>query len=81
MLCEFFDNKFWGIPTAMFQLLETNGFTTDTFIIAELLIHLAQHDTGIIVWKEKRFWDAVRPFSAIGHVYGEDKVKGLCALA
>ena len=28
-------------------------------------------DTMIIVWKEKRRWDAVRPFSAIRYLYGD----------
>ena len=26
---------------------------------------------NVIVWKEKRRWDAVRPFSAIRYLYGD----------
>ena len=32
---------------------------------------MAIFDTMIIVWKEKRRWDAVRPFSAIRYLYGD----------
>ena len=35
---------------------------------------MAIFDTMIVVWKEKRRWDAVRPFSAIKYLYGDQKL-------
>ena len=32
---------------------------------------IAAFDTTIAVWKEKYRWDAVRPFTAIPYLYGE----------
>ena len=37
----------------------------------ELMSNMAIFDTMIVVWKEKRRWDAVRPFSAIRYLYGD----------
>ena len=38
----------------------------------ELMSTMAMFDTMIIVWKEKRRWDAVRPFTAIKYLYGDN---------
>lgn len=37
----------------------------------ELISNMAMFDVLIIVWKEKRRWDAVRPVTAIRFLYGD----------
>ena len=43
------------------------------FLVA---MNLASIDTYIGVWKQKYDFDAVRPFTAIAHVYQEKLIKG-----
>ena len=40
----------------------------------DLLTNLAAFDTGIVIWNEKTRYDAVRPFTAIRHIYGNSPV-------
>ena len=44
------------------------------FIMLDFLLTVAGFDAGIVTWQEKRRFDAVRPFSAIRHVYGDEPV-------
>ena len=71
MMAEFFDNKvrdFLATPPvkARLNMME--------FIILDFLLTVAGFDAGIVTWQEKRRYDAVRPFSAIRHVYGDKPV-------
>ena len=57
-------------------IFQSNGLGIDEFNQVELMSSMAMFDTMIIVWKEKRRWDAVRPFTAIKYLY--DKTVRLC---
>ncbi|KAJ9448098.1 hypothetical protein DIPPA_70219 [Diplonema papillatum] len=73
---ELFDNKVRGLGfSAVFKTL-SGGLNTLQFVQLDFLSNMAAFDAGIFVWNEKRRWDAVRPFSAIKHVYGDDLVSG-----
>lgn len=74
MLAEIFDNKVRAFG-ASFQVVSRNlGLSIAENIIADFLVMLAIHDATIPTWQEKRRWDAVRPFSAINHIYGDEPV-------
>ena len=53
-------------------MLQANRLGIDEFNQVELMSTMAMFDTMIIVWKEKRRWDAVRPFTAIKYLYGDN---------
>ena len=53
-------------------LFQANRLGIDEFNQVELMSTMAMFDTMIIVWKEKRRWDAVRPFTAIKYLYGDN---------
>ena len=53
-------------------MLQANRLGIDEFNQVELMSTRAMFDTMIIVWKEKRRWDAVRPFTAIKYLYGDN---------
>jgi hypothetical protein len=57
--------------------LQTQGFGIDEFNQIELISNMAVMDTMIVVWKEKRRWDAVRPFTAIRYLYGDQVSRDL----
>lgn len=72
--CELFNDKIRGLGfSAIFVALDRNMSLID-FVHYDFLTNMAAWDTGIVVWQEKRKWDAVRPFSAVRHVYGDDEV-------
>ena len=66
---EHFNDKFRSLPTTVAFLAETRRYTLDEFVFHAFLTNLAAFDTGIAVWHFKRRYDAVRPFSAIRHLY------------
>jgi len=46
----------------------------DDYVTYYFLVDVAAFDTGIAVWDNKYLYDAVRPFSAIHYIYGDDPV-------
>ena len=71
MMAEFFDNKvrdFLAPPPVKARLNMMD------FIMMDFLLTVAGFDAGIVTWQEKRRYDAVRPFSAIRHIYGDTPV-------
>ena len=44
------------------------------FVHSFFLENIAVHDAGIAVWGAKRYYDAVRPFSAVRKIYGAEPV-------
>ena len=72
MIAEFFDNKVRDVLAVppIKQNLDTMNF-----VILDFLLSMAGFDAGIVTWQEKRRFDAVRPFSAIRHVYGGQSVR------
>ena len=71
MLVEFFDLKARDII-----LSPTTKDIDDVIEFVQLgfLLHMAQFDAGIVAWQEKLRYDAVRPITAIRHLYGDDPV-------
>ena len=71
ILAEYFDNKARAslFFPAVEEIQDTKGFWQLGF-----LIHMAQFDAGIVAWQEKARYDAVRPITAIHHIYGDSMV-------
>ena len=61
-------------PRPCHFLAETRRYTLDKFVFHAFLTNLAAFDTGIAVWHFKLRYDAVRPFSAIRHLYRDRTV-------
>jgi hypothetical protein len=74
MFAELFDDKIRGLGFSTIFASLSRGLTLMEFIHHELAVQSAAFDVGIVVWQEKAQWDAVRPFSAIEHIYGDDLV-------
>ena len=70
---EFFDNKFLGIGQATMAAGRAHDLTWTT-VHLHFATAVAQFDDLIAAWYHKRRFDAVRPFSAVRHVYGNRKV-------
>jgi len=74
VIAELFDDKirslgFSGVFAALSQNLSLLEFVHYDFAAS-----LAAFDTGIVIWQEKTRWNAVRPFSAIAKLYGDDEL-------
>ena len=67
----FFDNKLRGS-----QILPDIKHIIDAvdFIQVSFLVEMASHDVGVVVWQEKQRLDAVRPVTAIRHLFGDEAV-------
>jgi hypothetical protein len=74
MMAEFFDNKLRSLGFSALFIFQTRGFGFDEFVQYDCLVNLAAFDTAVLIWKEKLRYDAVRPFSAIKHVYDDSTV-------
>ncbi|MYD09778.1 MAG: vanadium-dependent haloperoxidase [Chloroflexi bacterium] len=74
MLAEIFDNKVVSFGASFQAVSRSLGLSAAENAMADFLVMLAIHDATIPTWQEKRRWDAVRPFSAIRHVYGDETV-------
>lgn len=71
---ELFDNKIESLGfSAVFAAL-SQGLGLIDFIHLDFLTNMAAFDAGIFIWQKKRKFDAVRPFSAINHLYGRRPV-------
>jgi hypothetical protein len=76
MLAELFDDKLQGLGNATFFSFITRGMSLDEFVHYDFLTHIAAFDGGIATWNEKSRFDAVRPVSAIRHLYENGKITG-----
>jgi hypothetical protein len=74
MVAELFDNKLFGLGFAALFMTLSRGLSLEQFVHYDFLTNMAAFDTAIVVWREKRRFDAVRPFSAVRHVYGDRHV-------
>jgi hypothetical protein len=50
------------------------GLGLEQFVWYDFLTNVAAFDTGIVIWQEKAKHNAVRPFSAIAHLYKNQEV-------
>jgi hypothetical protein len=71
---ELFNDKIRSLGFAAVFVAVSRGMSLIDFVHYDFLTNLAAFDTGIVVWQEKTKWDAVRPFSAIRRLYGDDEV-------
>ena len=73
-MAELFDNKMRSLGFSALFIAQSRGFTLDQFVHYDFLVNMAAFDGGIAAWNEKFRYDAVRPFSAIRHLYGDRRV-------
>lgn len=71
---ELFDNKLRSLAFSVLAYAQINQLSLDEFVHLDYLTNVAAFDGAIAVWQEKYRHDAVRPFSAIKHVYGDEHV-------
>ncbi len=71
---ELFDNKITSLGYSAVFAAQTQGLSLMEFIHLDFLTNMAAFDAGITIWHWKREYDAVRPFSAIELIYGDDPV-------
>lgn len=74
LLAELFDDKIRSLGFSAIFASASHGMSLLEFVHYDFLTNMAAFDAGIIVWQEKRQYDAVRPFSAIRHIYGDDPI-------
>ena len=74
MMAELFDNKINSLGFSALFASISQGLSLEQFVWYDFLTNMAAYDTGIIIWQEKARYDAVRPFSAIRHIYKNRKV-------
>jgi len=74
MTAEMFDNKIFSLGFSALFASQTHGLSVMEFMQYDFVTNLAAFDTAIAIWQEKRRYDAVRPFSAIAYIYGDQPV-------
>ena len=76
MVAELFDNKISGLGFSALFIALSRGMSLDEFVHYDFMTNLAAFDGGIATWKEKVVHDAVRPVSAIRHLYRNRRITG-----
>lgn len=71
---ELFDNKIESLGFSAVFAAQSQGLSLLDFIHLDFLTNMAAFDAGVVIWKWKGEYDAVRPFSAIRHIYGDTPV-------
>jgi len=71
---EFFDNKFMGIGQSTVAAALSHNLDLDNWVQLFFTSGVAQFDDLIAAWHQKVKYEAVRPFSAIRHVYGNRRI-------
>lgn len=74
MLSELFANKVFGLGQSVAIISFMRGLNMRQIIELDMITHAAAWDAGIIAWKEKARWDAVRPITAIRFLYGNQNI-------
>lgn len=74
LLAEFYDNKIISLGFSTLAATVAHQLSLEQFIQLDFLVNVAAFDTGITIWQNKFHYDAVRPFSAIEHIYGDSPV-------
>ena len=75
MNAELFNNKFIALGFSTLFLTLSRGLTLDQFVDLDFMFQIASFDAGIVVWKEKLRYNAVRPWTSVRVVYGHHKVR------
>ena len=71
---EFFDNKILSLGLSYLHLAREQGWSPADTVRGYFLKTAAALDGSIVTWQEKARYDAVRPFSATRHIYGDELV-------
>jgi hypothetical protein len=71
---ELFEDKIRSLGFSTLFASIVNGHTLLEFVHYDFLVNMAAFDAGIVIWQEKTKYDAVRPFSAIPWLYGDQHV-------
>lgn len=74
LLAEFYDNKIISLGFSTLAASLYHQLTLEQFVQLDFLVNVASFDTGITIWDNKRHYDAVRPFSAIAYIYGNQPI-------
>jgi len=74
LLAEFFDNKIISLGFSTLAATFHHHLSLEQFVQLDYLVNVAAFDTAITIWHNKRHYDAVRPFTAIGAIYDNDTV-------
>lgn len=75
MLAEFYENKLFSLPVSAVVASMQQGMNLMEFIHMFFAQEVAIFDAGIWVWAKKREFDAVRPFTTITLLYGDELVE------
>ena len=73
-IVELIDDKIRSIGTGAVEFALLHHYTLDQFVQQDFTWHVAVFDAGIACFQEKARYDAVRPNSAIHHLYAGRKV-------
>ncbi|MDE2856518.1 MAG: hypothetical protein OXN94_01575 [Chloroflexota bacterium] len=71
---ELFDNKILSLGLSFVHLAQENNWSPADTVRGYFLKTAAAMDGSIVTWQEKARYDAVRPFSALRHIYGDELV-------
>ncbi|GAB3547698.1 hypothetical protein J2S53_002414 [Actinopolyspora lacussalsi] len=71
---EFFDNKFLGVGMSVLAAARNHELDLDGWVQLLMVTGVAMLDGLIACWHHKTGFDAVRPFSAVQHVYGDTEL-------
>lgn len=74
MMAELFDNKIAALGFSFIHAAMVNGISPMDFARGDWLTMGALQDAMVVTWQEKTRWDAVRPFTAVEHVYGDEMI-------
>lgn len=74
MTAELYDDKFIGLGASVGVAAMNAGLDLDGWVESHIVSAIAEWDAAIAIWYYKRRYDAVRPFSAVRHVYGDKPV-------
>ncbi|PZH20830.1 hypothetical protein C1I97_00875 [Streptomyces sp. NTH33] len=75
MKCEMFDDKFLSLGAAVGFASDKAGLDLDGWVQIHTVADTATFDASIFAWYNKVVYDAVRPHTAIRHVYGRRPVR------
>lgn len=75
LISEFFDDKIGSLGFSTVAASLYHGLSLEQFVQLDYLVNVAAFDTGITIWQNKRRYDSVRPFTAIGFIYGDDELR------
>lgn len=69
LAAELFNNKIASLGFVALFLAQSQRWSVEQFVHYDFLVNMAAFDGGIATWNQKIRYDAVRPFSAVRHVY------------